>query len=172
MRFYTIGHSSRSLADFLALLAANGIETVADVRRFPHSHTHPQYDLANLPASLQTQGIYYRHLPALGGRRPTRLAASPNGGWQERTFRNYADYMMGAAFAGGIAELLVLAKGKRLAYLCAEAVPWRCHRRLISDYLVAQGHEVYDIISPAPPRPHRLTPFAVKTGAYLTYPAV
>lgn len=171
MRLYTIGHSSRTLADFLALLVTNGIEVVADVRTFPHSRAHPQFDRGNLTAALQDQGIRYYHLPALGGRKPGSLVPSPNQGWNDRSFRNYADYMMTAAFTEGIAELVALAAEHRIAYLCAEAVPWRCHRRLISDYLVAQGHEVYDIIGPAPPRLHRFTPFALKTGAYLTYPA-
>lgn len=171
MKFYTIGHSSRALDDFIDLLTVNRIEILVDIRSFPHSRANPQFDLANLPAALRDRGIGYRHLRALGGRRSARLRESPNGGWRVAAFRHYADYMSTEAFADGLADLIAIAAVSQVAYMCAEAVPWRCHRRLISDCLVSKGHSVYDIISEAPPCPHRLTPFAVKSGPCVIYPA-
>jgi uncharacterized protein (DUF488 family) len=171
LTFYTIGHSNRTIEAFIALLLRNRIALVADVRSFPHSRTQPQFDLATLPASLHERGLAYRHLPALGGRRVRSRGDSPNGGWLQAGFRNYADYMGTEAFSAGLAELLAIAQTHQVAYMCAEAVPWRCHRRLISDCLVAKGHEVFDILGDAPARPHRLTPFARKGGPCVIYPA-
>lgn len=151
MKFHTIGHSTRTLEAFVALLTRNGIDLVVDVRSFPHSRRQPQFDLTSLSNSLHEWGIGYRHVPALGGRRPRIHGESPNSGWHEPGFRNYADYMATGEFATGMAELLAIATHARVAYMCAEALPWRCHRRLISDCLVAKGHEVYDILSEAPP---------------------
>lgn len=170
MRIYTIGHSTRTIAAFIGLLARNRIEILVDVRAFPHSRNYPQFDLAHLPASLREHGLDYRHLPALGGRRPPSLRNSPNAGWRVAGFRHYADYMATDAFAEGLAALIAIAEAKQAAIMCAEALPWRCHRRLIADCLVARGHEVYDILSAAPPRPHRFTPFAVISGPCVTYP--
>lgn len=170
MRFYTIGHSTRTIEAFVDLLVSNRITILVDVRSFPHSRAYPQFDLATLPASLRDHGIGYRHLPALGGRRSRGRPDSPNGAWRVAAFRNYADYMASEAFAAGMADLLAIAAGQQVALMCAEAVPWRCHRRLISDCLVAKGHEVYDILSDAPPRPHRFTPFGVKAGPCVIYP--
>lgn len=170
MTFYTIGHSTRPLEDFLALLSQNGIETLVDVRAFPGSRRHPQFDQASLAAALRARGIGYRHLSDLGGRRPRSREDSPNRGWRESGFRNYADYMATAAFAAGLAKLLAIAQHSRVAIMCAEAVPWRCHRRLIADCLVARGHEVYDILGPTPPRAHRLPPFAVPAPPCVIYP--
>jgi len=170
MRFYTIGHSTRTFEAFVDLLLSNHVEILVDVRSFPHSRAYPQFDQATLPASLRENGIAYLHLPALGGRRSRRLEDSPNGGWRVAAFRNYADYMATEAFAAGMAELLAIADDRAVALMCAEAVPWRCHRRLISDCLVAKGHEVFEILSHAPPQPHRFTPFGIKGGACVIYP--
>ncbi|MNK66100.1 hypothetical protein D3C87_854140 [compost metagenome] len=170
MTFYTIGHSTRPLEDFLALLIQNGIEMLVDVRAFPHSRRYPQFDQASLSTALRERGIGYRHLSALGGRRPRIRENSPNRGWREPGFRNYADYMATAAFASGLAELLAIARHSRVALMCAEALPWRCHRRLIADCLICKGHAVYDILGPAPARAHQLTPFAVPAPPCVIYP--
>lgn len=170
MRIYTIGHSTRRIEAFIDLLVRNRITILVDVRSFPHSRAYPQFDLANLPASLREHGLDYRHLPALGGRRSRSLPDSPNKGWRVAGFRNYADYMATDGFAAGMAELMAIAAGHQVALMCAEAMPWRCHRRLIADCLIARGHEVYDILSEAPPHPHRVTPFAVTSGPCVIYP--
>lgn len=170
MTFYTIGHSTRTLEDFLALLNPHGIETLVDVRSFPCSRRHPQFDRENLAAVLRERKIGYRHLSALGGRRSRIREDSPNRGWRESGFRNYADYMATAEFAAGMAELLAIARHSRVALMCAEAVPWRCHRQLIADCLVSKGHAVYDILGPTPARAHRLTPFAVFAPPCVIYP--
>lgn len=170
MRLYTIGHSNRTLDAFLDLLARNQIEVLVDVRAFPHSRTQPQFDQPALSAALHAQGLAYRHLPALGGRRGRSCPDSPNVAWRVEGFRNYADYMASEVFAAGLAELEAIATDRRTAIMCAEALPWRCHRRLIADCLIAKGHEVYDILSAAPPRPHQLPAFAVKAGPCVLYP--
>jgi len=170
LTFYTIGHSTRPLEVFLAILLQNGIETLVDVRAFPRSRRYPQFDQETLSAALLSRGIGYRHLSALGGRRPRLRENSPNRGWREAGFRNYADYMATPAFATGLAELLAIAQHSRVALMCAEAVPWRCHRRLIADCLLAKGHAVFDILGPAPARPHALTPFAIPAPPCVIYP--
>lgn len=170
MTFFTIGHSTRTLEAFLGLVIQNGIEMLVDVRAFPCSRRQPQFDQATLSTALLERGIGYRHLSALGGRRPRLREDSPNRGWREPGFRNYADYMATAGYAAGMAELLAIAQHGRVALMCAEAVPWRCHRRLIADCLVSKGHAVYDILGPAPPRAHRLTPFAVPAPPCVIYP--
>jgi uncharacterized protein (DUF488 family) len=148
MTVFTIGHSTRSFDEFLALLREPGIECVVDVRRFPMSRRHPQFNAEALAASLAGAGIFYGHVPALGGRRGKRVDGkeSPHTLWREESFRNYADYAETAPFRGALEDLLRLAREKRVAIMCAEAVWWRCHRRLIADYLLAAGVPVEHIL--------------------------
>jgi uncharacterized protein (DUF488 family) len=141
---WTVGHSTRPLEAFLALLGAFGIRAVADVRRFPGSRRHPQYGRDALAAALAAHGIAYRWIPALGGRRNPR-PDSPNTGWRNPAFRGYADYTASAEFAAGLDELLALARGAPTAIMCAEAQWWRCHRSIIADVLRVRGIEVVHI---------------------------
>lgn len=168
MIVHTLGHSTRSLEEFLALLDAHGIAGIADVRRFPASRRHPQFAREALAASLAATGRAYTWLPALGGRRPVR-PDSPHVGWREPGFRGYADHMETAEFRGGLDALLVLAAARPTAVLCAEAVPWRCHRQLLSDALVARGADVVHVLDVTSARPHRLTGFARVAGERIVY---
>ncbi len=167
-RIWTIGHSTRALDEFLALLRSHDIQSVADVRRFPASRKFPHFNAPALQASLAAVGIDYQPLPELGGRRTPR-ADSPNGAWRNRSFRGYADYMESAAFAEGMKRLREEAARKRTAILCAEAPWWRCHRALISDYLKASGTEVLHIGGTGAAAPHPYTSAANVTGGRLTY---
>jgi uncharacterized protein (DUF488 family) len=155
---FTIGHSNRPLEAFLALLAEHGIGLVADVRTVPRSRSNPQFDAATLPEALQREGIGYRHLAALGGLRKRQPGASPNGAWRNDSFRNYADYALTPGFAEGLAELRRLAAERPTAIMCAEAVWWRCHRRIVADHLLAAGERVQHILAPGRAEPARATP--------------
>jgi uncharacterized protein (DUF488 family) len=166
---HTIGHSTHPIDEFVAILRAHGIETIADVRTVPKSRRNPQFGQDELPGSLAAAGLGYRHLKALGGLRKTS-AASPNGAWRNESFRGYADHMQTAEFAVGIAELIELAERSPTAIMCAEAVPWRCHRSLVGDALLVRGFEVLDIFSATSARPHTLTSFARVDGTEITYP--
>jgi uncharacterized protein (DUF488 family) len=166
---YTIGHSTRPWPEFLDLLLTQKVKTLADVRSIPRSHHNPQYEQETLAAALKEAGVSYVWLKGLGGRRHTRKNSS-NMGWRNASFRGYADYMQTAAFAEGLAELEGLARHAPTAIMCAEAVPWRCHRSLIADALTAAGWEVRDIIGPGEPKPHTLNPMARLEGGILTYP--
>jgi uncharacterized protein (DUF488 family) len=169
-RIYTIGHSNRSTEDFLALLTAHAVELVADVRSVPHSAHNPQFDIVALRRSVREEGMRYVHLAELGGFRHV-VPDSPNGGWRNVRFRGYADYMQTGEFAVAVNALVEEARAASTAIMCAEAVPWRCHRSLIADALVVRGIDVIDIIGPGSDRPHRLTPFARVDGRTITYPA-
>lgn len=144
---FTIGHSTRAIEELLALLAENGVELLMDVRRFPGSRRHPQFSREALADSLHTTGIKYMHEPRLGGRRAAK-PGSPHTAWRVEAFRGYADHMESAEFQQALEGLIDLSREKTVAILCAEAVPWRCHRRLISDALVARGIEVRHILGP------------------------
>ncbi len=170
LTIFTVGHSTRSAKEFLDLLRAHGIEQVVDVRRFPGSRRLPHFGRDALARFLRNHRIGYRHIEALGGRRQPQVD-SPNGGWRNAAFRGYADYMQTEAFDEALDRLVVAAGRRRTAILCAEALPWRCHRRLLSDALVARDIRVAHIISPSPPRPHTITPMAVRSGHRLAYPA-
>ena len=147
MTVFTIGHSTRSIEDFLAMLRGAGVDCIADVRRFPFSRRHPQFNGEALAEALAAAGIGYRHFPALGGRRGARAGGeSPHTLWREPGFRNYADYAETGEFRTAFEALLRLARERRLAVMCAEAVWWRCHRRIITDYLIAAGLEVRHIL--------------------------
>lgn len=172
--FFTIGHSTRLLTDFVALLRQHEVTLVVDVRSIPRSRTTPQFNGATLPAVLAANGIGYRHLSALGGRRPHRKDAPPsrNGFWRVAAFRNYADYAATAEFGDGLNALLALARNDRCVLMCAEAVWWRCHRRIITDYLLARGNRVAHIMGPGRASDATLTPGAVvMPDATLLYPA-
>jgi uncharacterized protein (DUF488 family) len=171
MRIWSIGHSTRSLDSFLTLLAAHGITMLADIRAVPKSRRHPHFHTDALAESLPTHGVEYVHLARLGGwRRPA--PDSPNGAWQNESFRGYADYAMGGEFAKGLTQIRELAAAQRTAMMCSEAVWWRCHRRLIADRLVVAGDTVCHIGSDGRAAEHELTSFAVVRAGGVTYPTV
>ena len=166
---YTIGHSTRTLDEFIAILKAHQIATIADVRTVPRSRRVPQFNAESLPRDLANADIEYMHMPALGGLRKTR-ADSPNMAWRNASFRGYADYMQTPEFWAGIDELIAIATTKTTAIMCAEAVPWRCHRSLIGDAMLVRGWEVLDLMTVKSAKPHKLTPFAKHRGRRITYP--
>jgi uncharacterized protein (DUF488 family) len=166
----TIGHSTRTLDEFIGLLQAHGATRVVDVRTVPRSGHNPQFNKATLPRALKKAGLGYVHLPGLGGLRPAKRD-SLNVGWRNASFRGYADYMQTPEFEQNLEELSRLANQDRLALMCAEAVPWRCHRSLIADALLVRGIRTEDIMSLARRRVHVLTPFAKVRGTTMTYPA-
>ncbi len=159
---FTIGHSTRSAEELIALLREAGVERLVDVRSVPRSRANPQFNADAVPGSLAAAGIGYTHLAALGGLRhhPKGAPASPNTLWQSAAFRNYADYAMTEPFRVGLDELCDLARTERCAIMCAEAVWWRCHRRIIADYLLARGAAVLHIMGPGKRDPATLTPGA------------
>jgi uncharacterized protein (DUF488 family) len=166
----TVGHSTRPIAEFVSLLRAHGVTQLLDVRTVPRSRHNPQFNADALPATLAAAGIAYAHAPALGGLRSTH-AGSVNDGWRNLSFRGYADHMQSDEFNDALAGVIELAQGDRIALMCAEAVPWRCHRSLIADALLVHGVPVYELVSAKRLQPHRLTPFAVVTGERITYPS-
>ncbi|MDQ6660832.1 MAG: DUF488 domain-containing protein [Chloroflexota bacterium] len=168
---YTIGHSNRTIEQFIDLLKAHGIQEIVDVRTVPKSKHNPQFGQDALSASLREAGIDYIYLKKLGGFRHT-TSASINTGWRNLSFRGYADYMSTEEFQEGLQELEALAQKKTVAILCAEAVPWRCHRSLIADALTTQGWQVLHIQSKKTAKPHTPTPFLRVQDGKLTYPAV
>jgi uncharacterized protein (DUF488 family) len=167
---FTIGHSTRPIEDFIALLKAHEIQLLVDVRTVPRSRHNPQFNRDTLPGSLRPAGIDYLHMPELGGLRHARKD-STNLAWRNLSFRGFADYMETPEFEKGLAHLINEAQTRRTAIMCAEAVPWRCHRSLIADALVARGVEVLEISSLTRTQPHRLTPFAQVEGMKVHYPA-
>ena len=172
--FFTIGHSDRSLDVFLDMLRENEIERVADVRKLPGSRAHPHFNGDTLAQALAQAQIGYVHLPALGGLRGKSKpqASGLNDLWTNKSFRNYADYALTEPFREGLAELRALGGTRRVAIMCAEAVWWRCHRRIISDYLIAGGAAVFNIMGPGRIEPAKLTPGAViEPDGSLIYPA-
>jgi uncharacterized protein (DUF488 family) len=146
--FHTIGHARHAIADFVALLAAAGVDFVVDVRAFPRSRGNPQFNADVLPQALSQFGIGYEHIGELGGRRPRQPDVPPrrNALWSNRSFHNYADYGESDAFRAGLARLIALGRRRRCAIMCAEAVWWRCHRRIIADYLLSRGERVLHIL--------------------------
>ena len=168
---YSIGHSNRSLGDFLALLQANGIRALADIRQFTRSRANPQFNADTFATALADDGIVYEHIVSLGGRRSSKLENSPNGFWEHPAFSAYADYALTDAFESGFARLREIAGEKRTAMMCAEAVWWRCHRRIVSDYLLVRRDNVMHIVSDAEPKPATLTPGAVvREDGKVVYP--
>jgi uncharacterized protein (DUF488 family) len=184
---FTIGHSTRSIEEFIALLKEPGIRSLVDVRRFPASRRYPHFNGPALAQSLKDAGIQYHHMPALGGRRPARRD-SPNIGWRNAGFRGYADYMQTDEFGEALEELMASAETRSstisptrpgraetrpypMVIMCAEAVPWRCHRNLIADALVTRGWRVLHIMSANRTDTHTLTSFATVSGDKLLYPS-
>ena len=167
---FTVGHSTLPIERFLAVLGAYGIEQLADVRTVPRSRRNPQFGADALRSSLAASGIAYVPLGALGGLRKPR-PDSPNAAWRNESFRGYADYMQTDEFAAGLERLIELAGERRTAIMCAEAVPWRCHRSLVADALIVRGIPVVEILSETSYREHALTKFAHVSGTAVTYPA-
>jgi uncharacterized protein (DUF488 family) len=149
-RFASIGHSNRSIDEFTEMLTAAGVQLLVDVRSFPMSRSNPVFNIDRLPGELSPLGIEYRHLRALGGRRPkqTGVDESINAMWRVQSFHNYADYALGGQFAEAFAELVELGRLRRVAVMCSEAVWWRCHRRIVVDYLLASGYAVDHLMGP------------------------
>lgn len=167
---WTIGHSNQPIEPFLQSLEESSIAALADVRRFPGSRRHPQFSQANLQTSLAANDVEYHHFPALGGRRTRRAKHSVNTAWRVEAFAAYADYMQTDEFRDALKELEDLARRRPTAIMCAEALPWRCHRRLIADALIARGWQVMDIYGGSTVKPHGLTEFArIKDGSVI-YP--
>jgi uncharacterized protein (DUF488 family) len=167
---YTVGHSTRTLDEFVSMLKAHGVAGVADVRRFPGSRRLPHFNAESLARALPELGMNYVPCPLLGGRRKPD-PGSANTGWRNESFRAYADYMQTPPFLEGLEHLMATAGRTPLAMMCSEAVPWRCHRSLIGDALVVRGWAVLDVMSPTKATPHKLTPFARVEGTRVTYPA-
>jgi uncharacterized protein (DUF488 family) len=167
---FTIGHSTRATADFIRLLNAHCVQRVIDVRTIPRSRHNPQFNRDQLSQALHRAGIHYRYMPGLGGLRRARLD-SINVAWRNASFRGYADYMQTSTFRKSLDRCIALAKRERVVLMCAEAVPWRCHRSLIADALLARGIESSEITSGVRARRHSLTPWARVTGTQVTYPA-
>ena len=170
LHVFTIGHSTRTLDAFVDLLRAHKIARVVDVRTIPRSRRNPQFNGETLAEAFHGRRIHYTHLAALGGLRQARKD-SLNTGWQNASFRGFADYMQTAEFEKGIEKLVNLTEKEQVAMMCAEAVPWRCHRSLVADALLVRGIAVYHITSPTRAEPHRLTTFARVKGTRITYPS-
>jgi uncharacterized protein (DUF488 family) len=166
---YTVGHSTLTLDDFVQLLRSHGIERVVDIRSIPRSRHNPQFNMDVLARYLRNRRIGYRHMKELGGLRHARKD-STNIGWENASFRGFADYMQTPEFAAGVEKLIGLAEEKTTAIMCAEAVPWRCHRSLVADALLVRRIAVVEILGRST-RPHTLTPMAKVEGVHISYPA-
>jgi uncharacterized protein (DUF488 family) len=167
----TVGHSTRPLQEFLHLLDAHGVKRLVDVRTVPRSRHNPQFNKDSLPQALKRAGMAYAHMPALGGLRHPRKD-SINLGWRNLSFRGFADHMQTAEFRKALEELIAIAEKERVCIMCAEAVPWRCHRSLIADALLVRGMHVQEISSLTRTQPHKLTPFAHVFRGEVTYPGL
>jgi len=168
---WTVGHSTRDLESFLELLFASSIQLLVDIRRFPGSRRFPHFNAEALSLELGRVGIGYHHLEALGGRRSRREPDSPNTAWRTPAFNAFADYMNTPEFEAGLTDLTTRALTARTVIMCSEAVPWRCHRRLIADALIVRGWTVWDILTPTKVDRHQLTDFALVSGQRITYPS-
>jgi len=167
---FTIGHSTRTLDELVEILRAHGVDRLVDVRTMPRSRHNPQFNRESLSKALRNRRVSYRHMKALGGLRRAQ-PDSLNGGWRNSSFRGFADYMQTPEFAHALDALIALADDKTVAIMCAEAVPWRCHRSLIADALCIRGFEVRDIMSGTKAALHKLSPMAKVHGRKITYPA-
>ncbi len=167
---FTVGHSTLPIERFSALLHTYGITCLADIRTVPRSRHNPQFNADTLASALKHENIEYVLLPALGGLRHARKD-SPNTGWRNSSFRGYADYMQTGGFEEGLATLIQISRQARVAIMCAEAVPWRCHRSLVADALSVRGIPAVEILSESSYRMHKLTPFARVKGTQITYPS-
>jgi uncharacterized protein (DUF488 family) len=166
----TIGHSTRKLDELIELLQSSGVTLLVDVRTVTRSRHNPQFNGDTLPGSLRDAGIAYKQMRGLGGLRHSSLKDSPNAGWHNASFRSYADYMQTPAFSEALNELIETAARERVALMCAEALPWRCHRTLIADALSIRGIRVKHILGSTQYREHVLTPWAHVDGLHLSYP--
>jgi uncharacterized protein (DUF488 family) len=171
--FFTIGHSTRTIEEFVGLLNASEVKLVVDVRTIPRSRTNPHYNRDTLPETLAGFQIAYEHIAELGGLRAKNdVEPRINGFWQNKSFHNYADYALGEAFHQGLTRLLEIGAERRCAIMCAEAVWWRCHRRIIADYLLARGKQVFHILGPGHVEPAKMTPGAkARPDHAVLYPA-
>lgn len=171
--FFTVGHSTRTIEAFVDLLRAGEVGMVVDIRTVPRSRTNPQYNLDALPASLAAYQIGHTRIDALGGLRGKSKDVPPevNDWWENRSFHNYADYAMSEEFRGGLEELVALGRERRVAMMCSEAVWWRCHRRIVSDYLLERGETVFHLMDGERVAPAKITPGARSSGGVLVYPA-
>ena len=171
---YTIGHSTKSIAEFVELLRVGRVELVVDIRSIARSRTNPQYNLDTLPVALAEHQIGHTQIPELGGLRKKSTTVSPevNGYWINRSFHNYADYALSGEFRTGLGRLIELAAGRRSAIMCAEAVWWRCHRRIVADYLLHEGREVLHLMDPSRAEPARMNDAARAGASGLVYPAI
>ncbi|HEY9757489.1 MAG TPA: DUF488 domain-containing protein [Oculatellaceae cyanobacterium] len=170
MTVFTIGHSTHSLDEFVEMLRANGVEKLIDIRSLPGSTKFTHFDRESLSKSLRNRKIGYKLLKKLGGRRRVNKDNTSNLGWRNAAFRGYADYMQTEGFAEGLAQLIEIASEKRVAIMCAEAVPWRCHRSLVADALITRGINVRDIFSKTSTKPHELNAMARVSKGQLSYP--
>jgi uncharacterized protein (DUF488 family) len=170
---FTIGHSTRTLAEFVGVLRTGAVELVVDVRTVPRSRTNPQYNFDVLPDSLGEWQVGYRRIAELGGLRGRSQSVPPevNGYWENRSFHNYADYALSDEFEGGLEQLMTLAADRPTAIMCAEAVWWRCHRRIIADYLLLRGRDVIHLMGEGRSEPAKMTPGARERDGRLVYPA-
>ncbi len=171
--FFTIGHSTRSIPEFVELLRAGRVELVVDIRTVPRSRTNPQFNADSLPDALAPFQISYRRIEALGGLRGRSHDAPPevNGWWQNRSFHNFADYALSEGFRSGLEELVALGRERRTAMMCAEAVWWRCHRRIVADHLLAAGETVFHLMGSDRLEPAKLSSGASPREGIVTYPA-
>ena len=169
MAIFTIGHSTRAIDEFIEILRAYAIERIVDIRTMPRSRHNPQFNRESLSQFLRNRRVSYRYLGKLGGLRSTH-ADSVNMGWRNKSFRGYADYMQSREFQDGIEILIKLASEKRTAIMCAEAVPWRCHRSLVADALTVRGFVVMDLMGATSAKKHKLNPMAVVSNRTVTYP--
>jgi uncharacterized protein (DUF488 family) len=170
MTIFTVGHSTHPIDEFIGILEAHGIKKLIDVRTVPKSRHNPQFNGDALAASVRASGITYRRMQSLGGLRHARKD-SPNAAWRNASFRGYADYMQTEEFSAAIGQLMERGRTNNAAIMCAEAVPWRCHRSLIGDALLVRGVQVLDILTEKAAKPHTLTPFARVEGERVRYPA-
>jgi uncharacterized protein (DUF488 family) len=168
---FTLGHSTRPIDEFLRLLTGHSVQLLGDIRTIPRSRRNPQFEQRALAASLESEGIEYRHMPELGGLRKPK-PDSINTAWRNASFRGYADYMQTVAFEQGVDSLVSAAAVRIVAVMCAESLPWRCHRSLLADALLARGVDVREIVTSTTSRPHRLTGWARVADGRVTYPGV
>ncbi|MCL5975161.1 MAG: DUF488 domain-containing protein [Gammaproteobacteria bacterium] len=171
--FYTVGHSTRTIEEFIQLLCAANVKLVVDIRSFPRSRTNPQFNEDTLPDTLKKYQIYYLHLPELGGRRNKikSISSDTNAFWENQSFQNYADYALTEDFQKSLDKLIKLGRKQCCVLMCSEAVWWRCHRRIVSDYLLARGEQVFHLMNTDQIKPAKLTKGAVLHGGTIHYPA-
>jgi uncharacterized protein (DUF488 family) len=171
--FFTIGHSTRTIEEFVSLLRAGRVGMVVDIRTVPRSRTNPHYNEGALPEALAAYQIGHRRIPALGGlrKRVREVPAEANGWWSNRSFHNYADHALSEEYREGLEELVALGRERRVAMMCSEAVWWRCHRRIVADWLIARGEAVFHLMGDDRIEPVRLSEGALAEGGTVTYPA-